>query len=214
MRILITAGPTQEPIDDVRYITNASSGRMGFALAKAAKKIGHKVVVISGPVPGEPKIKGVRFVHVRTAGEMADAVIKELEKGFDVFISAAAVGDYAPLKTIKGKIDSKRDFVLRLKPTRKITSITKKKFPNVYVVAFKAEFNVSKKVLIERASAKLIQEGLDLIIANDIGKYRMGSKSNRIYMTAQGKKIIEMSGVKNILAARILKTISSSLLSL
>lgn len=213
MKILISAGPTQEPIDSVRFITNASSGRMGLALAEAAVREGHRVVVILGPVALRPKIKGVRIVEVRTADEMAKAVLRELKKGFDVFISAAAVGDYTPEKTFSRKISSSGTLVLRLKPTKKITSLVKKRFPRVFVVAFKAEFNVSRKTLVDRAFLKLSREKLDLIVANDIGKNRMGClKTDAYIIDGRGKVYYVKTGNKSVVAREVMKVITSLLL--
>jgi len=212
MKLLVSAGPTQEPIDDVRFITNASSGRMGLELAKAASKKGHKVTVVLGPVPSKPMLGGIRVVEVRSADEMADAVLKELAKGFDAFISAAAVGDYAPEKKRVGKVCSGEKLVLRLKPTRKITSLAKKTFPNVFVVAFKAEFNVPAETLVDRAFRKLSGENLDLVLANDIGRNRMGSPENEVYVV-DGKRRVRKLGVcsKTALAGKIMKVVEKAL---
>jgi len=214
MRILISAGPTQEPIDDVRFITNASSGRMGLALARAAVRKGHAVTVVLGPVAATPKLEGARIVPVRTAAEMADAVLSELAAGADVFIAAAAVGDYAPEKTARGKISSARTMVLRLKPTRKITLLAKKKFPDVFVAAFKAEFNVPEKELINRAKSKLSKEKLDVIAANDIGRNRMGSLENKIYVISRDGIVLALGPQrKSVLARRLLKAITACFLA-
>ena len=214
MRILITAGPTQEPIDDVRFITNASSGRMGLALARAAVKEGHKVTVVLGPVAVQPRLKKAKIINVRTAAEMADAVLSELAKGFDLFIATAAVGDYTPEKTTRGKISSGEGMLLQLKPTKKITDIAKKKFPSVFVAAFKAEFGVSKKELIKRAHSKLLNEKLDVIVANDIGRNRMGSLENKVYVINRNGKVLELGPEKkSVLARRLLKAMTACLLS-
>lgn len=208
MKILISAGPTREFIDSVRFITNASSGRMGLAIARAAVKAGHKVTVVLGPVGFKPRLKGVGFVHVTSASEMADTVLKELERGFDVFFSAAAVGDYMPERVHEGKVSSEGELVLRLKPTRKITQLAKRNFPDVFVVAFKAEFNVPRSVLVERALKKLADEKLDAIVANDIGRHRMGSRDTGVYLIDRTKKAVCFSGGKSVVAKKLLKSIT------
>ncbi|MDD5111820.1 MAG: phosphopantothenoylcysteine decarboxylase [Candidatus Altiarchaeota archaeon] len=211
-RFLISAGPTQEPIDDVRFITNASSGAMGFALAKAAAERGHKVTMVVGPVAVMPSLRGVRVVRVRTAGEMARAVECELSTGFDVFISAAAVGDYTPVKAVKGKLSSKGGLVLRLKPTKKITRLAKRKFPRVFVVAFKAEYGVPAGRLVARAFEKLASEGLDLIVANDVMQNRMGAKSTDAYVIGGSGEVVHMPHArKAVVARRLVRVIESCL---
>ena len=212
MKILISAGPTREPIDKVRFITNASSGRMGLALAEAAAGKGHEVTLVLGPVACKPKLKRVKVVDVCTAAEMADVVLKELGGGVDVFISAAAVADYTPEKVFMKKIKSGKIVVLKLKPTEKITALAKKKFPKVFVVAFKAEFDVSKKVLVDRAFSKLNGENLDLIIANDIERNRMGSSETDAYIIdKKGKVSYLKNNGKKVIAERIVSFIASCL---
>ena len=102
MKILITGGPTREPIDPVRYITNRSTGVMGFALAEAAREAGHDVLLVQGPVAGQPPV-GVDVVSVETTAEMHDAVLEYLP-GVDAIICAAAVCDYRPAEVSEHKI--------------------------------------------------------------------------------------------------------------
>jgi phosphopantothenoylcysteine decarboxylase/phosphopantothenate--cysteine ligase len=207
MKVLVSAGPTREFIDSVRFITNASSGRMGLAVAKAAVEAGHKVTVVLGQVGFKPRIKGVRFVHVVSAREMLKAVLRELGRGFDVFFSAAAVGDYTPVRVHEGKLSSKGGLVLKLKPTEKITMLVKLNYPRVFVVAFKAEYNVSRKTLFERAFSKLRGEGLDAIVANDIGRHRMGSNETGVYLIDRSGKAVFFSGSKVAVARKLFRSI-------
>lgn len=207
MKILVSAGPTREFIDSVRFITNASSGRMGLALARAASEAGHKVTVVLGPVGYKPRLRGVRFVHVTSASEMLKAVLRELRKGFDVFVSAAAVGDYTPVRVHEGKISSTGGLVLRLKPTEKITRLVKLNHPKVFVVAFKAEYNVSRKTLVERAFSKLCEEGLDAMVANDVGRHRMGSGETGVYLIGRDGKAVFFSGSKIAVARKLFRSI-------
>ena len=104
MKVLITLGPTQEPIDEVRYITNASSGKMGAALAREAINRGHKTTIVAGPVAIELPMNA-KIIRVRTAKEMTDESLKELEHGYDVLVSTAAIADYSP-EFCSGKIKS------------------------------------------------------------------------------------------------------------
>ena len=106
-RVLITAGPTRECIDPVRFVSNRSSGKMGFAVAQAARAAGAEVVLVSGPV-SLPTPPGVRRVEVESAADMLAAVLREVD-GADVFISTAAVADYRPTRTYEHKIKKTSD---------------------------------------------------------------------------------------------------------
>ncbi len=161
MHFLITAGGTREYIDPVRFLSNASSGKMGYALALAAIKAGHKVTLISASDLQPPV--GVDFVGVDSAAEML-AAVKKLFAKCDCLIMAAAVSDYTPIKKSKIKIKrSKRDLVIRLKPTIDILDWAQKhKKKNQIVVGFALE----DKNLRAGAEKKLKEKKLDMIIAN------------------------------------------------
>lgn len=161
MHFLITGGGTREYIDPVRFISNASSGRMGYALARAAQKAGHRVTLISASDLQPPV--GVEFVGVDSAAEMFKAVKKFFAK-CDCLIMAAAVADYTPVRSVKTKIKKEDKFLtIKLKPTTDILKWAgghKKK--NQVVVGFALE----DKKLRERAERKLKDKNLDMIIAN------------------------------------------------
>ncbi len=161
MQILITAGGTREYIDPVRFISNASSGRMGYALAGAAKKLGHKVTLISASDLQPPV--GIDFVGVDSAAEMFKAVKKYFPK-CDCLLMAAAVADYTPDRTAKAKIKkSGKHLTLKLKPTRDILQWAgQHKKKNQFVVGF----SLDNKNLRSRAEKKMKQKKLDMIIAN------------------------------------------------
>jgi phosphopantothenoylcysteine decarboxylase/phosphopantothenate--cysteine ligase len=187
MKILVTLGPTHEPVDEVRYITTASSGKMGRALAIEGLKRKHKMTIVSGPV-GITLPEKASVITVRTAAEMIDKTLSELAKGYDVFISAAAIADYSPAAQSKGKIGSgKKDLVIKLKNNPKLTLEARKRFPSLYIVAFKAEYDVAEKELMEKASTKLKREDLDLICANDIGTNRFGSDESELIVMGRGR---------------------------
>lgn len=182
MKVLITLGPTRELIDAIRYITNASSGKMGTELAKESIFRGNKTTIISGPVE-IPLPSDAKIVRVRSAGEMINSTMKELVKNYQIFISAAAIADYTSEKVEKGKIKSgKWNLILKLKPTPKLTGLARIKFPDLFIVAFKAEYGISKKELMERAKGKLQKENLNLIIANDIKKNKFGSDRIEVFI--------------------------------
>ena len=161
MRFLITAGPTKEYIDSVRFISNASSGKTGYALAATAIKKGHEVTLISSS-DLQPPI-GVDFIGVESAAEMFKAVKENFQK-CDCLIMTAAVADYTPIKKSKTKIKkSKSDLILKLKPTTDILSWAgKQKLKTQIVVGFALE----DKNLRKNAEKKLKEKNLDLIIAN------------------------------------------------
>jgi phosphopantothenoylcysteine decarboxylase / phosphopantothenate---cysteine ligase len=163
MHFLITAGGTREYIDPVRFISNASSGKMGYALALAATKAGHKVTLISASDLQPPV--GVDFVGVDSAAEMFAAVKKSFAK-CDCLIMAAAVSDYTPIKKSKTKIKkSKSDLVIKLKPTADILKWAgKHKRKNQIVVGFALE----DKAIRTSAEKKLKGKNLDMIIANTV----------------------------------------------
>ncbi|QKG84683.1 bifunctional phosphopantothenoylcysteine decarboxylase/phosphopantothenate--cysteine ligase CoaBC [Kroppenstedtia pulmonis] len=162
-RILVTAGPTREPIDPVRYLSNRSSGKMGYAIAEEAAAAGGEVVLISGPVHLETP-PGVTRQEVMTAKEMHDAVMKELDRA-DVIIKAAAVADYQPVRISKSKIKKKEENEeLKLKKTVDIaTEVGKKKGSRLFV-GFAAETDHVKRY----AQEKLRRKNMDMIVANDV----------------------------------------------
>lgn len=163
MHFLITAGGTREYIDPIRFISNASSGKMGYALALAAIKAGHKVTLISASDLQPPV--GVDFVGVDSAAEMFAAVKKSFAK-CDCLIMAAAVADYTPVKKSKIKIKkSNKNLIIKLKPTADILKWAgKNKKKNQIVVGFALE----DKAIRTSAEKKLKGKNLDMIIANTV----------------------------------------------
>jgi len=165
-RILITGGPTQEPIDPVRFITNRSSGKMGYALAKVAKRRGAEVVLVTGPTSLPIPRRDIDVVSVRTADEMREAVLAHME-GCTVVIKAAAVSDYRP-KVISLKKLKKADpyTSLELEKTRDILGEIGRKKGDRILIGFAAE----TENLIGNASKKLMEKNLDFIVVNDVTK--------------------------------------------
>jgi len=174
-KVLITAGPTIEPIDPVRYISNRSSGRMGFALAKAARRRGASVTLVSGPVSLMPPYD-VTSISVKTAEEMRNAVL-ENRPGCDIIIKAAAVSDYRPKESAQQKIKKGPDsLTLDLVKNPDILSElgdTKKQSPCV-LVGFAAE----TEDLLANAEAKLKAKNLDMIVANDVSRNDAGFETD------------------------------------
>jgi phosphopantothenoylcysteine decarboxylase / phosphopantothenate---cysteine ligase len=163
-KVIVTAGPTRERIDPVRFITNRSSGKMGFAVAEAARDAGANVVLVSGPV-SVCTPRGVTRVDVETAEQMLEAVYRHLP-GTDIFIAAAAVSDYRPVQVSGEKIKKTSDsMVLALSRTTDILATVAAGSPRPFVVGFAAETqNVERNAL-----AKLEGKNLDMIAANQVG---------------------------------------------
>ena len=179
-KILISLGGTYEPIDSVRGITNKSSGKMGLALAKEAYIRGADLTLVVANVSVEiPSVFDV--VRVETSSEMNEAILR-LVPDFDIFISAAAVSDFEFRKKSDKKIDSSSSLFLNLKPTTKIIRQIKDINPDIFLVGFKAEFNISKDEIIECARKQIADAGTDLVIANDISKEncQFGSDDNEV----------------------------------
>ena len=164
LKVMITAGPTRERIDPVRFITNRSSGKMGFAVAEATREAGAEVVLVSGPV-NVATPPGVRRIDVETAEQMMNAV-NEHVADTDIFIAAAAVSDYRPVQCASEKIKKTADsLTLALSRTTDILATVAARAPRPFVVGFAAETqNVERNAL-----AKLEGKRLDMIAANQVG---------------------------------------------
>jgi phosphopantothenoylcysteine decarboxylase/phosphopantothenate--cysteine ligase len=163
-QILVTGGPTQEPIDPVRFITNHSSGRMGFALAKMARRRGAEVILITGPTALSVPRRDIKWISIGTAEEMRKAVFDHLGKA-SVVIKAAAVSDYRPKEISQKKIKKgDLDTPLTLERTKDILEEVGKKKGNRILVGFAAETGD----LIANAKKKLLEKNLDFIVVNDV----------------------------------------------
>jgi phosphopantothenoylcysteine decarboxylase/phosphopantothenate--cysteine ligase len=163
-RVLISAGPTRERIDPVRFISNRSSGKMGFAVAQAAREAGAEVVLVSGPV-SLPTPPGVRRIDVESAADMLTAVLKEVE-GIDIFISTAAVADYRPARPADQKIKKTSDTLdLCMERTSDVLATVAARADRPFVVGFAAETESVE----QNARLKLLKKNLDMIAANEVG---------------------------------------------
>lgn len=203
--VLVTAGPTQEPIDPVRYLTNRSSGKMGFALARAAQERGARVILVSGPTALSAPAR-IKRILVRTAAEMREAVMAHFPEA-SVLIMAAAVADYRPVKTETEKIDKRtQTILLELEPTEDILSELGSHKGDRIVIGFAAE---TREVL-TRAEEKLRRKALDLIVANDLTQEGAGFdiETNVVTMIrAGGERMPLPRMLKSEVADRILDQI-------
>jgi phosphopantothenoylcysteine decarboxylase/phosphopantothenate--cysteine ligase len=207
-RVLVTAGPTHEPIDPVRLITNRSSGKMGFALAKMARRRGADVTLISGPTDLPVPRGNVRFISVGTASEMREAVLEQY-KECSVIIKAAAVSDYHPKSTSKQKLKkSNAPVFLELERNPDIIGEIGSLKRDRVLVGFAAE----TRDLIANARKKLKEKHLDLVVANDVSRSDSGFavETNRVaIIDSQGKvdrlPLKSKDEVANIILDRIVR---------
>lgn len=205
IKILITAGPTQEPIDPVRYISNRSSGKMGYAIAEAARDAGAAVKLISGPVSiDEPE--DVHITKVSTAKEMLTAVQKYIEKQ-EIFISCAAVADYRPISKEPDKIKKLHDdLVLNLIRNPDIVSEATKLKNKPFVIGFAAETRDLKNYALQ----KLNNKRLDMIAGNDVMNSKIGfdSEENALEVFWQGGHCSLERDKKTKIARRLISLIA------
>jgi phosphopantothenoylcysteine decarboxylase/phosphopantothenate--cysteine ligase len=215
-RLLITAGPTIEYIDDVRIITNKSSGRMGIDIAEEALKRGAEVTLVYGLGIANPPSK-TKVLNVETTEEMRKKVIEELRsKDYDIIVAAAAVSDWIIKKPYKGKISTSEvpELTLKLKPAPKIIDEIKKIKPEAFLVIFKAEYNVSNKELIDNAYERLKQAQADLVVANDVSRKGVGfrTETNEVFIIDKEKNVVHVPLTsKRVVAKKILDIIKEKL---
>ncbi len=198
-KILITSGSNAENIDPIRILTNRASGKTGVALALEARRRGAEVTLVHR----FPQEIPVRQIFAESAEAMLNAVMAELERGCDALISAAAVADYT-LDASQEKIKSGQDLVLKLKPTKKILKTVRAAFPSLKIVGFKAETNVTEEELRARAEEAMQASGLDLVVANDVGRGGMGTDENRVLIIDRGSCSKEIRGRKTLIAQKII----------
>ncbi|SDN03475.1 bifunctional phosphopantothenoylcysteine decarboxylase/phosphopantothenate--cysteine ligase CoaBC [Tenuibacillus multivorans] len=171
--VLISAGPTKEAVDAVRFFTNHSSGKMGYALAEVAKQLGASVTLVSGPVQMDP-INGVELIQVKTAQEMYEAILERFDDQ-DMVIKAAAVADYRPKNPSQQKLKKKSEsLVIELERTKDILKTIGEKKENQYLVGFAAETDD----VLYYGRQKLDKKNLDAIVINDIGNLNVGFQSD------------------------------------
>jgi phosphopantothenoylcysteine decarboxylase/phosphopantothenate--cysteine ligase len=205
VKIVVTAGPTREPIDPVRFISNRSSGKMGYAIAEAALDEGHDVTLITGPTAiAPPSI--ARVICITTSDELHDAVHEHV-RGCDVLVMCAAVSDYKPVRIATQKLEKQRgEFSLQLTATRDILASLPRDDRNYFVVGFAAETHD----LAASAQQKLIAKNCDVIIANDVSKSDSGMESDdnevTIFSRIDEPRHVERA-LKKIIAREILKIV-------
>jgi phosphopantothenoylcysteine decarboxylase/phosphopantothenate--cysteine ligase len=203
--ILVTAGPTREPIDPVRYISNRSSGKMGYAIAENAVRRGARVILVSGPT-SLPAPSNVELVFVETAAQMRDAVLASKDDA-TVIVKSAAVADYTPKTPHKKKMKQHESFALDLEPTDDIAALLKKRREGQLVIGFAAETDN----VLEHARQKLLKKGMDAIVANDVSQPGIGFDSEQNAVTIMtAVDVIEIPATtKREVARRILDMVKT-----
>jgi phosphopantothenoylcysteine synthetase/decarboxylase len=207
VKFLITAGPTREPIDPVRYISNRSSGKMGYAIADAALAAGHDVVLVSGPVNLQPP-RTAKLISVSTSDEMFDTVHQHADH-CDICILCAAVADYKPAKVSRTKIKKRDDnILLELIPTRDILdSLGHRRDRQFLLVGFAAETeNVE-----ENAARKLRAKNCDIMVANDAGIGMESDENELVILFRSGETERILRAPKKIIARELVKIFENSL---
>ena len=201
-KIVVTAGPTREYFDPVRFISNRSSGKMGFSLAKAARNRGAAVVLISGPTSLESP-QGLTFRRVDTSDQMFSAVREETERGVSALIMAAAVADFRPARQSKVKVGKKELLSLSLTCTEDIVSCVAQGKRRPFIIGFAAE--TGKKI--DRAREKMKRKKMDMIVFNDVTEKGAGfeTDTNRVVIIDNKKGLTQIKLMsKNDVADAIL----------
>ncbi len=206
-KILVTAGPTAEDIDPIRFLSNRSSGKMGYAVARAARQRGAEVFLVSGPTALDPPA-GVRVISVRTASEMKDAVLA-LYPQVNVVFKAAAVADYRPAEYATDKIKKGGEpALITLVPTEDILARLGAAKTHQFLVGFTAE----TRDLLEQARRKLVRKNLDMIVANDVSTGVFGSDSATVHVLSPGGETVTLENLSKVeIAHRILDLVLRAL---
>lgn len=211
-RFLVTAGPTREPVDAIRFFTNRSSGRMGYSLARACAERGHDVTLITGPVAIKPPV-GVEVVFVETALEMCAAVLDRVEE-YSGLLMCAAVADYRPAEPHPGKRSkTPGDWILRLVRNPDILLEVDRLGYKGLRLGFAAEFGDPR----ERGRQKLEEKHLDLLAANDISRDElgMGAIQNAIWlMDRWGGSVAIGPADKGVVAMELVEHLEDAILRL
>ena len=209
-KVLVTAGPTVEAIDPVRFITNHSTGKMGYAIARVAAAMGAEVTLISGPTSIEPPIR-VNTINVKSAKDMFEAVKEQLDKS-DIIIKSAAVADYTPCEYVNEKIKkSDDDMSIKLKRTDDILAyVGENKRDNQFVCGFSME----TENMLENSKAKLKKKNVDMIVANNIKVEGAGFATDTNVVTFIKENEVKELPIMNKLdvAYELLKSISDEII--
>ncbi len=209
-KIIVTAGGTREYIDDVRFITNKSSGKMGIAIAESAFARGADVLILRAKSSVAPRFP-LKEKLFETAEELK-LLLQQEAQSYDICFHAAAVSDYGVKEAYHGKLSSKESITLTLLPREKILRKIKEYNPHIFLIAFKAAWDVSEEQLLALAKETLQQSHADVVIANDVGKKDRGFDvdTNEVYLiTQQGKQEKISLASKKLIAENILDALEN-----
>lgn len=188
-KVLILTGPTRYDIDIVRYIGSKSTGRLGYYLSKESLKRGYDTTVVYGPGKVEMP-EEVNLINVYTTEEMLKATLNELEKeDYQVAIFSAAILDFKPARSFKKKLRSGQELKIELVPTPKVIKKVRNKYPELFIVGFKLEYNLEEDELLKRGYKALRKQKSDLLVINDFSDVRDGHKAILIGKDRNTKKI-------------------------
>lgn len=196
LRVLVTAGPTVEHIDPIKFITNRSSGKMGIAIVRAALNRGAEVTLIFGAGTDEPP-SDVNVVRVRTTAEMRNAFEQELAGHYDIIVSTAAPQDFVVERPSEKKLKHYQPVEIRLIPAPRVLDVARGLAPKAFIVGFKAEYQTTDEQLVEAASGKLHENELDMVVANDVSRPGAGFAEDTNDVT-----IVTSSGQKRMCASK------------
>lgn len=211
--VVVTAGPTWEAVDDVRFLGNRSSGKMGFALAEAAGRMGAQVTLIAGPVALVTPASVAKRIDVESALELREALHKSAGRA-DVVVMAAAVADFRPGVRVLGKLSRRDGKQAAPKAAKAIALVANpdllaelgrsRKGSHPYLIGFAAEVGVSSQALVERARAKLSEKGCDVVVANEVGRpgIGFGADENAVILVFADGRSLELSPARKDVLAR------------
>jgi phosphopantothenoylcysteine decarboxylase/phosphopantothenate--cysteine ligase len=205
-RFIVTAGPTREKIDDVRFVTNASSGKMGIEIAKHLKRLGAEVTLIHGPT-AEKIPRGVNAISITSADEMASKLLEETRRNRpDAVFAAAAITDYKPSEKAPGKIDSRsqESITIKLVRTSKVIQLVREASPEVDIIAFRAVYGPVEDP-VEEFRRLQSEAGVMMVVINDISRRDVGfgSDLNDVTIVTQSMKILRTGTMPKREIARI-----------
>lgn len=199
MKVLITCGPTWVPIDDVRVISNVSTGEMGHLIAGEFLNTGAQVTLIEGAVTHPWSSKGVKVLKYRFFDELAKLLKQEAGKKYDIIIHAAAVSDFKVAKVSKSKIDSTRALDLHLVPVAKLIQSIKKQAPLSFLVGFKLESKLTPAKMAHATRSLFVESGCEVVVANTINNGYQG------YIINADGDILAKASRKEILVKHLVK---------
>lgn len=204
LKVVVTAGPTREPLDPVRYLSNRSSGKMGYAVAAAAREAGAAVTLVSGPVTLTAPA-GVSVVRVESAREMLEAVLQQVGD-CDIFIAAAAVADYQPVEIAPRKLKKQpADWALTLQPAPDILAVVAGLQPQPFCVGFAAE----TEDLEQNAQRKRLAKGISMVAANQVGGGQgFDADENALLLVWDGGQLQLEKDTKNRLARQLIEQVA------